>query len=83
MRVPYPGKIRCGNARQASRLPYGECPFIQDVDNLGGQYGAQLIRIGIRVAQITKNVAAAADKFKSSLLMATSPQRREERFLLN
>jgi hypothetical protein len=49
VRVPYPGKIRCGNARQASRLPYGQYPpFIQDVDNRGGQYGAQLLRIGIK-----------------------------------
>jgi hypothetical protein len=48
--TPYPGKIRRGNTCHTFRLPDGQLPFIQDVNNLSGQYGTQLLRIGIGMA---------------------------------
>jgi hypothetical protein len=63
-RAPYPGKVRRRNAGQACRLPYGQLLFIEGADNLGGQNGAQLFRIGMRVAHVTKDVATATHQFK-------------------
>ena len=56
------GEVGSGDAGELSGLVGGEAAGVQCLDDLRGEDGPELLKLGVRVAEIAEDVTASSDK---------------------